>query len=60
VAGVEANDEARLLLDFLRHRVGRDVVDCRWVKVESVVGVICVSPVGAKTASVACTCAALH
>ena len=29
VAGVEANDEARLLLDFLRHRDGRDVVDCR-------------------------------
>jgi hypothetical protein len=26
VAGVEADDEARLLLDFLRHRDGRDVV----------------------------------
>lgn len=32
VAGVKANDEARLLLDFFRHRDGRDVVDCRWVQ----------------------------
>ena len=32
VAGVKADDEARLLLDFLRHRDGRDVVDCRWVQ----------------------------
>lgn len=31
VAGVKANDEARLLLDFFRHRDGRDVVD-RWVQ----------------------------
>lgn len=27
VAGVKANDEARLLLDFLRHFGGRGVVD---------------------------------
>jgi hypothetical protein len=27
VAGVKADDEARLLLDFLRHLGGRDVVD---------------------------------
>lgn len=31
MAGVKANDEARLLLDFFRHRDGRDVVD-RWVQ----------------------------
>ena len=35
VAGVEANDEAGLLLNVLRHCDGRDVVDCRWVGVAS-------------------------
>ena len=40
VAGVKANDEARLLLDFFRHRDGRDVVDCRWVQGRSFARVI--------------------
>jgi hypothetical protein len=35
VAGVEADDKARLLLDVFRHRNGRDVGDGRWVGVAS-------------------------
>jgi hypothetical protein len=36
VAGVEADDEARLLLDFLRHFAGGGVVDGRTVLVQRV------------------------